>query len=247
MSFTIIDVSTWNGHINWKEVKASGQVDGVMLRAVSTNDQGIYIDPYFEENYQGCKENDIPVGAYYYTYANDMDTVLRELAYLKSALQGKILDLPIAVDVEEQSLTSIGKDELTRLVKYALTEIESWNAYAMLYTYTYYKQNLDYYDLRMKFDSWVADYRGIKPAEAGMWQYTSKGKIPGIDGAVDMSTTDIDYPKIIYDKSLNCFIDVPAPVETEQPQVAETDKMSKFKTILEFIDKIIHFLKEVIK
>ena len=104
----IMDVSRWQGNINWNKVKASGLVSGVMLKAVSTNRKlskrkdGLYIDPTFERNYAECKRLGIPVGVYYYTYAVSHTSADAELALLRTALTGKTFELPICVDVEEQ-------------------------------------------------------------------------------------------------------------------------------------------------
>ena len=78
----IMDVSRWQGNIDWKKVKASGKIDGVMLRTVSTNTAygGIYIDPTFEKNYWGCVEAGLPVVAYYYTKGVTIDYATKELA-----------------------------------------------------------------------------------------------------------------------------------------------------------------------
>ena len=71
----IMDVSRWQGNIDWDKVKASSLVSGVMLKVVSTNRKlskrkdGLYIDPTFERNYRECKRVGLPVGVYYYTYA----------------------------------------------------------------------------------------------------------------------------------------------------------------------------------
>ena len=89
-----MDVSRWQGNIDWDKVKASGLVSGVMLKTVSTNRKlskrkdGLYIDPTFERNYAECKRLGIPVGVYYYTYATDKEMADAELALLKTALTG---------------------------------------------------------------------------------------------------------------------------------------------------------------
>ena len=110
----ILDVSRWQGNVDWKKVKASGKVDGVMLRTVSTSPVygGIYIDPTFEKNYWGCVEAGLPVGAYYYTKATTALYAAQELAKLKVALEGKDFTMPIAVDVGDPSLKALGPEEL---------------------------------------------------------------------------------------------------------------------------------------
>lgn len=216
----IMDVSRWQGRINWDKVKASGLVSGVMLKTVSTNRKlskrkdGLYIDPTFERNYAECKRLGIPVGVYYYTYAVSHTSADAELALLKTAMSGKTFELPVCVDVEDNKLKKLRKQALTDLTAYALATIEQWGFYALLYT------GLNFGETRLymggaalrKYDVWVAAYRSKKPTPEwnfGLWQYTSKGKIPGVVDAipgkisgVDLSVPYKDYAKIIAKKGL---------------------------------------------
>lgn len=196
----ILDVSRYQGTINWDAVKASGQIDGVMLKTVSTNKAfgGVYIDPTFERNYAECKRVGLPVGAYYYTYAQTPEQVAAELDKLREALAGKTLQMPVAIDVEDNKLTPLSAAALSQLVASAADAIEGWGLYAMVYTYTSYANTeLDMAALRA-YDLWIADYRGKRPTRKhGMWQYTSKGSVPGISGNVDLSYAYKDYPSII--------------------------------------------------
>lgn len=198
----IIDVSRYQGTIDWD--KLVGKIGGAMLKTVSTNYSefgGIYIDPMFERNYAECKRLGIPVGAYYYTYAQDAATVQAELAKLREALAGKTFTLPIAVDVEDNKLKPLSADALTDLVIQAAETIESWGLYAMVYTYTYYSNTELNMDRLSAYGLWIADYRGTRPTRKhGMWQYTSEYKmagVPGNGGLVDMSHAYKDYPSII--------------------------------------------------
>ena len=194
----IIDVSRYQGNIDWD--KLAGKIGGAMLKTVSTNKSfgGIYIDPMFESNYAACQRLGIPVGVYYYTYAQDAATVQAELAKLHQALMGKTLTLPVAVDVEDNKLKPLSADALTDLVIAAADAIESWGLYAMVYTYTYYSQTELNMDRLSAYDLWIADYRSKRPTRKhGMWQYTSTGKLDGIAGSVDISHAYKDYPTII--------------------------------------------------
>ena len=194
----IIDVSRYQGTIDWD--KLAGKIGGAMLKTVSTNKSfgGIYIDPMFERNYSECKRLGIPVGAYYYTYAQNEAAVQAELAKLHEALEGKSFELPVAVDVEDNKLKPLSADALTDLVIAAADAIESWGLYAMVYTYTYYSQTELNMDRLAAYDLWIADYRANRPTRKhGMWQYTSTGKLEGIAGNVDMSHPYKDYPSII--------------------------------------------------
>ena len=212
----IMDVSRWQGSIDWDKVKASGKVDGVMLKTVSTNRKlsnrkdGLYIDPTFERNYSECKRLGIPVGVYYYTYATDKQMADAELALLKTALTGKTFELPISVDVEDNKIKKLSTQELTDLVAYALGTIERWGFYALLYVGLNFAQTELYMGgaaLR-KYDVWLArhprDKSKTKPEDKpktdfafGMWQYTSTARIPGVSGNVDMSHAYKDYAGII--------------------------------------------------
>lgn len=218
----IMDVSRWQGSIDWDKVKASGLVSGVMLKAVSTNRKlskrkdGLYIDPTFERNYAECKRVGLPVGVYYYTYATDKDMADAELALLKTALTGKTFELPISVDVEDNKIKKLSTQALTDLAAYALATVEQWGFYALLYVGLNFAQTELYMGgaaLR-KYDVWLARYPSdkskTKPEDKpktdfafGMWQYTSKGKIPGVSGDVDLSVPYKDYTKIIAKKGMD--------------------------------------------
>ena len=221
MAKTIMDVSRWQGDINWDAVKASGKVEGVMLKAVSTNyklskrKDGLYIDPTFERNYAECKRVGLPVGVYYYTYATDKEMADAELALLKTALTGKTFELPISVDVEDNKIKKLSTQALTDLAAYALAEVERWGFYALLYVGLNFAQTELYMGgaaLKL-YDVWLARYpkdqRQTKPEDKpktafafGMWQYTSTASVPGVNGNVDLSHAYKDYTKIIAKKGL---------------------------------------------
>lgn len=207
----IMDVSRWQGNIDWKAVKASGKVGGVMLRSVSTAAAygGIYVDPTFEKNYWGAVEAGVPVGVYYYTKAVTKEQVQKELAKLKMALEGKTFQLPIAVDAEDPALRALRPTELSELIKMAAKQIEAWGLYAMVYTYTNFADTALAMEKLTDFDLWIADYRGKRPTRKhGMWQYTSVGSVPGVKENVDISHAYKDYPGIIRKAGLTALKEV---------------------------------------
>lgn len=189
----IMDVSRWQGSIDWDVVKRSGKIDGVMLRVLGSKGGKPYVDPAFERNYAACTARGIPVGGYYYTCAVTPRQTEEELAALKTALRGKTFQLPLAIDVEDPRLRSLAPAKLSALVAEAAAQLEAWGLYAMVYTYTNFADTaLAAYDL------WIADYRGKRPTRRhGMWQYSSKGKVAGVSGVVDMNHVYKDYPSII--------------------------------------------------
>ena len=132
--FTVLDVSRWQGRIDWDTVKASGRVHGVMLRTLGSRSGTPYIDPMFETNYSACTRLGIPVGVYYYSCAVTAPQRDAELALLHDALRGKRLQLPAAIDVEDARLRALTPDALSALVAGAARQLEHWGLYAMVYT-----------------------------------------------------------------------------------------------------------------
>ena len=210
--YRYIDVSRYQGLIDWAQVAAAGY-KGAMLKTVSTNHKlskrsdGLYIDPTFETNYRNARAAGLDVGVYYYTYATSEAMADAELALLRQAVYGKELTLPVAVDVEDNRLTSLDKQSLTDLTAYALHEVEQMGFYAQLYTYTGFAKAHLYVDgaALQPYDVWLADYTGKTPNVTFNYnahQHTSKGSVPGITGNVDLNVTELNYPRIIRKKGL---------------------------------------------
>ena len=209
--YRYIDVSRHQGHIDWAQVAAAGY-KGAMLKTVSTNYKlskradGLYIDPTFETNYRNARAAGLDVGVYYYTYATSEAMADAELALVRKAVYGKELTMPLAVDVEENKLKPMSTLDLTNLTAYALEQVEKMGFYAQLYTYTHYSNmELDMGRLASRWDVWLSDTTGHTPAVGYHYnahQHTSKGRVPGISGNVDLNVTEIDYPRIIRKKGL---------------------------------------------
>lgn len=206
--YRYIDVSRWQGKIKmegWAQVKAAGY-KGVMLRAVGSRNCVPYIDPTFEDNYSNAKAAGLDVGVYYYTNATSEELADRELAVLRKALVGKEMTMPVAVDLESPILAGMPYGDLSNLAAYHLEQIEKMGFYAQLYTYTSYANaHLDMARLAGRWDVWLADYTGKTPKvdfKYNSHQHTSKGRVPGISGNVDLNVTEINYSKIIKTKGL---------------------------------------------
>lgn len=217
----IMDVSRWQGRINWDKVKASGLISGVMLRALGNSAEDKpskpYIDPTFERNYRECQRLGIPCGVYYYCKAVNTAEADAELALLRKVLTGKTVQLPVAVDIEDTYVQApLDKQTLTDIAAHALGTVEQMGFYAMLYTGLYFGQTNLYMGgaALKKYDVWLARYpkdkAKTKPEDKpktdfsfGMWQYTRKGKIPGVSKGVDLSHAYKDYAAIIAKKGLD--------------------------------------------
>lgn len=211
MAKTILDVSRHQGVVDWEKVKASGKVDGVMIRALGTSGGKPYVDPQFARNYGECTRLGIPMGIYWYSTAATKVAADAELALLRSVLAGKPLQLPVALDLEAAGLRKLGKSALTDLAAYELAQLERWGVYAMLYTYLDFAQNCLYLSgaALKRYDVWLAAYRARKPEPGwpfGMWQYTSTARVPGISVNVDLSEAYKDYLAIIQRKGLGGLV-----------------------------------------
>ena len=128
-----IDVSHYQGNINW--VKVKGNVDFAILRA-GYGDAISYpkqVDSTFERNYKGCKDNNIPCGVYWYSYARSVAEAKQEAKACLSVIKGKTFEYPIYFDLEEKSQFAKGKAFCESIVKAFCNTLEEAGYYAGLY------------------------------------------------------------------------------------------------------------------
>ena len=187
---TGIDVSEHQRNINWQQVKAGG-IQYAMIRSGYGREIS-QIDDYFEQNYAGAVANDIPVGIYYYSYADSSEDAVREAQVCLQILNGRPVNLPVAYDIEDPSQDWMSKEMLTDIAIAFCDEIKAAGYQPMIYCNPTFIQNrLDMVRLREKgYDVWIASY-GVAnyqyPYPVKIWQYTSKGSVSGIVGNVDMN------------------------------------------------------------
>ncbi len=215
-----IDVSRYQGQIDWRKVKADGQQYAI-VRAVSSNKDGVYIDPLFRQNVQQAKAAGLRVGAYYYTYATNKQQAITELELLLQALEGLQLEYPVFVDMEDLSIAALGRQAATALARFALVVLDQKGWYSGLYTYTSYAQNnLDMEQLK-DWPLFIADYRGFVGYEGKyeMWQFSSTGTVAGISTRVDLSYAYTDFLPAIIAGGYNGFDRVPEMIPLVNTQL----------------------------
>lgn len=187
-----IDVSKWQGHIDWQRVK----VDFAIIRAgISTSK-----DVRFEENYAGATAAGIPVGVYWYLRAMTVEAAHREAAACIKAISGKKLSYPVYADIEETAQLKLGRDKLTDIAAAFLEDVEAAGFFAGLYSSKSHLETCFTPEIRERYAVWVAHYGVGKTTYSGrygMWQHTDKGTVDGISGAVDLDIAYDDYPAII--------------------------------------------------
>lgn len=189
-----VDVSKYQGSIDWAKVKEDG-IRFAILRVGSSNNNGVYIDPYFEENYLGCIANGIAVGAYIFTYADTESEQNEEILKFLPALMGKTFKYPIFVDVEYSGLATLGVTQLSSLIKRYMDILDQKGFTPGWYSYTNFINSYIDKDMLKDYPLWVADYRSALGYSGpyDIWQYTSSGTVSGINGNVDMNRDYCGY------------------------------------------------------
>lgn len=206
MEFKGIDVSKWQGGVNWNEVKKDG-TEFAILREGWGKKSPTQIDKKFKENYENAKAVGIPTGCYHYSYADSVEDAINEARFCLENIEGFKLEYPVIIDVEGKEQLKLNNRQRTDIVKAFCSEIEKHGYYAMFYCNLNWLNNYLYKDeLLPKYDLWLAQWNIDKPScTCGIWQYSSTGKIDGIDGNVDLDVSYKNYSEIMKSKGLNGF------------------------------------------
>jgi len=184
-----IDVSSYQGSVDWDKVKSSG-VEFAMIRigyGYNSNWE-LVLDKYFKDNLEGAKRVGLKVGVYFYTYANTLEEIDSQVEFIIENLEGTSLELGIAMDFENWS--SFRKYHINF---YDLNKMyERWKELcnkagynSLLYGSKYYLNNVWNTDNE---DIWLAHYTKSTNYDKDyvMWQFSNEGVVPGIDGYVDL-------------------------------------------------------------
>lgn len=210
-----IDVSKWQGVIDWEKVKNAG-IEFAMLRIGYGSAKGQH-DKKFEDNYKGAKAAGIPVGGYLYSYATSVEKAKAEARYCLSLIKGKQFEYPIVYDVEDKTQAGLGVKTISAMIKAFCSIMEEAGYYVSVYANKSWLDTRIDAECKKKYDIWLAQWT-TKPTYTGsfgLWQYTDKGKVSGISGNVDMDISYKNYPAIMKNNGLNGF----KKVQTEKPKV----------------------------
>lgn len=200
MSKRGIDVSVYQGNINWTAVKNSG-IEFAIIRSGYGKDSGQQ-DKYFSQNITNAKSAGIYVGVYHYSYASSVEDAKQEANYCLSIVRstGINLDLPIYYDIEDSSLiNNQTTNSRTQMCNSFCSQIENSGYWAGVYSnLNWFKNYLNTNELRRRYTIWLAQYNSTNDMECDIWQYSNTGSINGINGNVDMN---IMYRDLIKDIS----------------------------------------------
>lgn len=213
-----IDISAWQGNIDWDQVKNC--IEAIIIRAGYGKNN---IDQKWAPNAEAVRDSSLDVGAYWFSYAYTAAMAYMEGCYAANAVKNKFGDrqIPIAFDLEYDSVAyaakkgvKIGRAEATLFAIRFLTAVKEFGYRPMLYTNIDYIRN--YFDLGVIRAAipdlllWVACW-GSEPKDYNMavWQYSSKGSVAGIIGNVDMD-------EVYVDMEIRDGVAVPAPAPVQE-------------------------------
>lgn len=189
-----IDVSTWNGNIDWDKVYKSG-VKYAMIRSSFGVENPNQVDNKFIRNIENATKAGIKCGVYHYSYAQSVAEAQKEAEFCLKTIKGYKIDLPVAFDIEDSSQTHLGKDTLTNIVIAFCDKIKSAGYTPMLYCNPSWLNSYLHKDkLLGKYDLWLAHWGVSAPSfECTIWQYSDSGTVSGISGNVDLNYIYKDY------------------------------------------------------
>lgn len=197
-----IDVSSYQGKIDWERVKP--YIDFSIIRCGYGNNLKSQDDVYFERNASYCEKLDIPYGVYLYSYATNLDEARSEVEHTLRLIRNHKLEYPVYLDVENKRQLALKKEELVDIVQYYCEQLERAGYYVGIYaSESLFRGILD--SPRLNYDKWVAEWGELtyRNDKVGMWQYTSHEDLPGINSRVDGDYAFKDYPRIIREAGLN--------------------------------------------
>ena len=191
-----MDVSAFQGQIDWEKVAASG-IKYAMVR-LGYRGYGkagrMVVDEYAQTNLQGAKDAGLQVGAYFFSQAMSVKEADEEIAFMMEILGDFPLDMPIILDWEQitvEGSRTIGMDArtLTDIQLHFCKTMTEMGYQPMIYFNWYQSTRLMYLHELEEYPFWLALYqdRMTYPYRVEMWQYTDKGRVPGIQGDVDIN------------------------------------------------------------
>jgi hypothetical protein len=208
-----IDISTWQGGIDYNDIRS--KCNYAVLRAGFSETK----DNQFENHYANLQG--LHLGAYWYSYATNCDEARREAQTFLKVIEGKKFDLPIYFDIEDPSMSGLGRENLNNIVRTFGYEIQKAGYYFGVYSnLNWYRNILSGNDLNREFDWWIALWDNDPPSPSyeinyGIWQFGSTymgGQ--NIDGNYIYK----DYPTIIREAGLNHLDPQPQPTPEPTPE-----------------------------
>lgn len=201
------DISTWQGGIDYIGIRA--RANYCILRAGFSTTKDNEFDNHYN-NLQGLN-----LGAYWYSYATTPDEARLEARTFLKVIEDKKFTLPLYLDLEDPSISNLGRNTLNEIVKAFGEIIENAGYYFGVYTnLSWYRNVISGFELNKKYDWWIACWSDNAPSNVdyGVWQYTNEYYLGGT--RIDADYVVKDYPTIIRNAGLNHLSDEPKPSKT---------------------------------
>ena len=191
-----MDISAFQGDIDWQKVKDSG-IDFAIIR-LGYRGYGkagkMVEDEYVQDNLKEATEVGLPIGAYFFSQALNIKEVDEEIEFMLEILGDYKLDLPIILDweipgVDNPRTKKMDARTLTEMQKHLCQEMKEKGYDPMIYFNWHQAKNLYHLNELEDYEFWLAFYqdRMTFPYKVEMWQYTDQGRVPGIEGNVDLN------------------------------------------------------------
>ena len=198
MSKKGIDVSEFQGKIDWEKVKNDG-IEFAILRCGYGMDFSNQDDVEYERNANECERLGIPYGVYLMSYANTVEKARSEAEHVLRLIEGRKISLGVWYDIEDNGTSgAINKETLTNIINTFCNTIKNAGYKVGVYTNLNWLENKIEKTIKDNYDIWVAQYYSKCEYEGKyiMWQHTSSGKVNGISTNVDMNILYEDLPVI---------------------------------------------------
>lgn len=229
----VIDVSHWDGDVDFETWKAKRGLWGVIVKAGGNERRlGRYSDSMFERNYERAKAAGLHVGAYYYTVSTATADAEADARHFVSLLEGKQFDLPVYMDVEDAKQLALSKRQLTDVIKAFCNACAVRGYKSGIYTGgSAWLYNMESGEL-LPFADWIAWWKATWPdscGDIGMWQQggmrLSDGDIvfDDVPGYTDLDWCRVDYPARIESEGLNGYAQREVPTVTVKNRLSYAD------------------------
>lgn len=222
MSIKGLDVSKFQGEVDWERVKAAGYKFAMLRAGYGFNT----VDEQFRRNASECNRIGLPIGAYWFCYATSPSSAVQEADGCVNTISDYRLEYPVCYDIEQATIDYAAGQGVTitpalarQLVQSFCDRIEAKGYYAMFYSNKNFLEQYLGNDLSKRYSLWYARYTDtFDGTDCSMWQYTSQGSVPGISGNVDLDLSYVDFPSVIRSAGLNHLSGTsPAPSPSPSP------------------------------
>ena len=190
-----IDVSQWQGAIDWQAVKN----DGIQFAFVRAGHGDHTLDTYFQQNMMNAAAAGIPAGVYFYSTAQNEAQAVQDAQFVIRSMKGYLVSYPVVIDLEDSSQSHLSKQQIGKIAKAYCDEIRAAGYTPMVYCNENWYRNMIDISLLPDVEMWVARWGNTYSSDIprDVWQSCSTGRVKGINTDVDIDFGYTDYTQII--------------------------------------------------